>query len=168
MEDQQILDICKKDTVIAAKLFSADKIEIADWPILKCAFGCDSYGKNWTCPPHNDITPEKARKIIKDYKRAILLQFDSTDYKKIYNILLSIEKEILNNNFYKVFALSMGYCPLCDKCTVPNPCAFPELRRPPMEALGIDVFKTLKNIGIELKILKKGEKYTPYCIILLD
>lgn len=169
MEDEQILNMCKeKADIIDAQIFDTGRIVVSDWPILKCAFGCDSYNRNWTCPPYNPFTPEKARRIIREYSRAILLRFDSNDYRKIYATLLNIEKELFSKDFYKAFALSMGPCPLCDECAVPEPCRHPTQRRPPIESLGIDLFATLERVGKPIHTLNREDKYAPFCIVLLE
>jgi predicted metal-binding protein len=59
-----------------AIVISARDIVVEDRVALKCRFGCDEYGKRWTCPP---VVPtvEEFRRMLNDYQHAILIKFTS-------------------------------------------------------------------------------------------
>ncbi|TFH04495.1 MAG: DUF2284 domain-containing protein, partial [Methanosarcina sp.] len=51
-------------------------LDTADIPVenriaLKCAYGCRSYGKRLSCPPHI-LSIEDFRKVLREYKNALL------------------------------------------------------------------------------------------------
>ena len=55
------------------------------------------------------------------------------------------------------FAFAMVLCVKCDECAFPEPCRFPHLARPSMDAYGIDIGKTIDLFGFELKFDKEGK-----------
>ena len=133
----------------AAKVISAKSIVTAEWVRLKCQFGCDGYGYALTCPP-NSPTPEQTRRMLGDYKYAILVRGDeSSDIRKI---VTTLEREIFLDGYYKAFAMASGPCRLCAKC--PQFCTHPEQARPSMEACGIDVYATARASRFPIKVLK--------------
>jgi len=53
---------------------STDLIVVADWVRLKCRYGCRAYGKHLCCPPFAP-SPEEMRRVVSEYKTAILARF---------------------------------------------------------------------------------------------
>ena len=166
-----INDLAKKhEEIVAVKQFPVSKIVVEDWPVLKCQYGCDSFGKNWACPPSGD-GPEVLRRSLKDYKKALLVEGRSrtvADQKRFMKDVLAFEKELFLANFYKVFALMPGPCALCAKCTRPKPCRHPHEMRPEMAGMGVNLFETLKKMRISMKILAAPQEFRTYAIILLE
>lgn len=133
-----------------ARIISVDTIVVSSWVRLKCQFGCDGYGKCLTCPPFSP-TPEETAKIIKEYKKAILIHGD--EHTDISKIAVYLEREIFLAGYYKAFGMGAGPCELCGDCDVGKPCKKPYLARPSMEANGIDVFQTVRNNGFKIEVL---------------
>ena len=51
-----------------AKLIQTDQVVFDPRSYLKCRFGCNRWGKYWTCPPNMDISPkEEATAITVQY-----------------------------------------------------------------------------------------------------
>lgn len=61
---------------VDAKVVEADQVYVEDRVVLKCRAGCVGYGKKLTCPPHVP-TPEQFRKILGEYRHALLVKFRS-------------------------------------------------------------------------------------------
>ena len=166
-----ITDLASKHKeIISVKQFAASKIVVKDWTLLKCQFGCDSYSKNWACPPSGD-GPEVLRKALKDYRNALLVVGSTknvAEQKRFMKDVLAFEKELFLANFYKAFALMPGPCPICKTCTRPKPCRYPHRMRPEMAGMGVDLFATLKKLGIGMKVLTKPQEFKTYAIILLE
>lgn len=59
---------------VEAKVIPTNQIVIEDRVVLKCRSGCPSYGKKLTCPPFAPTVSE-FRKMLKDYKHAMLIKF---------------------------------------------------------------------------------------------
>ena len=152
-------------------LISTDKIITTDqWVRWKCEYGCPIYGQNLCCPPFTP-NPDDVKELIKEYKHALIVGFriESTKIgefrKKMQRCMLKIEGKAFTLQFLKAFAFNVGACVWCDECIVKelpkdvNPklaktyCKHKEKARPSMEAVGIDVFGTVENAGLQLKIL---------------
>jgi len=132
-----------------AKTILAKTVVAAEWVRIKCQFGCGGYGQCLTCPP-NSPTPAQTRAMLKFYKKALLVHGDEdTD---IRNIVVTLEREIFLDGYFKAFAMAAGPCLLCDKC--PEFCRHADKSRPAMEACGIDVYTTVRNNGYPIKVLK--------------
>ncbi|OPX64790.1 DUF2284 domain-containing protein [Methanoregula sp. PtaB.Bin085] len=59
-----------------AKVIPAADIVVEDRVPLKCRAGCKSYGTKLTCPPYVP-TPDEFRKILSEYRYALLVKFIS-------------------------------------------------------------------------------------------
>ncbi len=145
---------------------STDTIVIEPWTRLKCQYGCPNYKKSLTCTPYPPKSDEM-KKIVECYSKAILLEF-SKDYEKINKLVIEIEKECAREGFYKAFGLGAGSCNFCDECNLKE-CVKPDLARPSLSAVGVDVHKTIANNGYNiLGYDEKEDIYFCYGLILLD
>ena len=136
-----------------AKLIDTQNIVFDPRSYLKCRFGCNRWGKFWTCPPHLDISPELFMEAFEQYKQAIIIK--TTDPKMGQEVSVNIEKEAMLTHGCS-FAFAMALCVQCDECAYPDPCLFPHLARPSMDAYGVDIGKTLEPLGFKVKFDKKG------------
>jgi len=147
-----------------AKVISAKSIVAAEWVLLKCQFGCDGYGGCLTCPPHSPA-PEMTRRMLAYYKRALLIRGD--EYTDIRTIVVTLEREIFLDGYFKAFGMGAGPCNLCDECA--DTCRHAEQTRPSLEACGIDVYTTVRSNGYPIEVLKDtGCKGNYYGIILIE
>lgn len=149
-----------------AVLASTDKIVFDDRSHLKCRFGCGRWGNYWTCPPNLELSSELFMKAFKNYSQAIFMKV--SDPKLGQDIAVAIEKEAMLSHDCS-FAFAMAMCVQCEECAFPEPCRFPHLARPSMDAYGIDIGKTLEPLGFKVEFDKKGE-FIPnwYVMALLD
>jgi predicted metal-binding protein len=135
--------------------------------ILKCRWGCDfSKNKGIRCETHN-LSVEERREIIHSYHNIILLH--NHDAKALTHACLDIEKELFFDGYY--FAFTLRTCNYCDNCNVQKglDCPYPEKVRPCEEMFGIDVYKTVKNLGLPIEVLKsKDEMQNRYGFVLID
>ena len=65
-------NLCAAD----AKVIPASDVVVENRVPLKCRAGCIGYGKKLTCPPHVP-TPDEFRKILAEYRYALLVKFIS-------------------------------------------------------------------------------------------
>jgi len=67
-------------------------------------------------------------------------------------IITKVESEAFSRGYYLATGFVGGGCTKCATCVGPgNPCRFPFYARPPLEAVGIDVFKTAEKVGFKLE-----------------
>ncbi|MBA4392935.1 MAG: hypothetical protein C0407_05230 [Desulfobacca sp.] len=161
-----LLTKARKLGAVEARLLSTDSVVFDDRSHLKCRFGCGRWGKFWTCPPNLGLTQEEFNKAFDRYETAIL--FSTVDPKKGQEIALNLEKEAMLS-YGSIFAFALALCVQCEECAYPEPCRFPHLARPTMDAFGIDIGKTVEPLGFSVKFDGEG-KLLPawYSMVLLD
>ena len=146
-----------------AIIIPTDSIVTAEWVRWKCQYGCNGFG-GLTCPP-NSPTPDQTKKIIADYRNALLVHVD--EFINLNEMLIKLEKMLFLDGYYKAFMMGGGPCHLCKECS--EFCAHPDKARPSMEACGIDVYATVKVHGFPIKVLKsKHDKVNFYGLILIE
>ena len=150
-----------------AKQISADTIVTAPWVRLKCQYGCGVYGQCLTCPPYSP-SPRQTASMLEDYQSALLVHGE--DYVHVTNIVARIEREAFLDGYYKAFAMGSGPCSLCDECNIADAeCRNPGEARPAMEACGIDVFRTARNNGFCVEVVKnQSSAQNYYGVVLLE
>lgn len=147
---------------------------------LKNGEPCPAYGKNWACPPVSPNHMRTAKKLqrFRDFI-VIIYEFDLLVWKehlrikhpewnekkleqnafnshlyngKIYWGLRNLLKPYLARKSSNVYLLANADCRRCQKCAKKDgePCRHPEERIYSLEASGINVDESLRNIGYEL------------------
>ena len=149
-----------------AKLLKTSDIVFDPRSLLKCRFGCNRWGKYWTCQPHVKLTSEQFLEALERYKTAIAIQ--STDPKIAQEVTLAIEKKAMLE-LGAMYAFALVLCVLCEECAYPEPCRFPHLARPSMDGLGVDIAKTVEPLGFKVNFDPQGV-FLPawYSMVLLD
>lgn len=125
---------------------------------LNC-FYCTKYNINWRCPPN--IPDLNYYNIISEYDNLAIvyiimdinnnfdfIRIDSTN--KLHKSLLVLEQYFWNNNNSLATSFIGGSCKLCQNGCDKDKCKQPLRARIPIEAIGINVIKTLQNIGINI------------------
>jgi len=121
--------------------------------VLKCLFGCEDYGHMHTCPyQRSPLSMEEYHRIFKNYKHGIIIGCNNKH--DCQRISYEIERDCFLDGYY--FAFSLSDCGLCKKCAKASnmPCVFPKKSRPAFHGVGIDVFKTVRNLNLPLNVLK--------------
>ena len=139
---------------------------------MKCQFGCAGYGRTRCCPPYTP-TPEEMRKILDSYTYGILAHLH---WKKTYKTvdrfneaLVDLERRIFLDGYYKAWTLGCGPCDRCTECNIGGACLHPDRARPSMESCGIDVFKTAREHGLPINVLKDHkEERDSYGLVLIE
>ncbi|TWH51929.1 DUF2284 domain-containing protein [Sporomusa sp. KB1] len=170
--------VFKQDSFIDFKWINAKDIVVAQWVRFRCMFGCSSYGKSCTCPP-NVPTIEECKKMISEYNDVAVFHMEK-QLEKPEEIkswirdttikLLGLERDVFLSGYYKTFLISFGSCELCESCGVNRAeCKNPKMARLGADAMGIDVFSTVKNIGYPIHVLKDhSEAMNRYAFLLIE
>lgn len=151
-----------------AKEISTSIISIQDEIVELCKEPlCESYGESINCPPHT-ITPREFRENIRDYQKALIFKIDVDPeillsdkrfetFKTIYEIAAQLETLSLKAGYFLSKGFTAGSCkPVfcseyeCQALIDGSSCRYPDLARPSMEALGINVFKLIKDVGWDI------------------
>lgn len=156
----------EKAGALEAKVIPASSVVTAPWVRFKCQYGCDGYGACLTCPPYSP-SPDETARIVKEFERGILLHGD--DHVDITRLAAEMERELFLAGYYKAIAFGSGPCRLCDDCDLEGSCKHPALARPSMEAAGIDVFQTVRNNGLDIRVVTCPENKADYfALVLVD
>jgi predicted metal-binding protein len=125
--------------------------------LIKCMFGCSSWGIEHTCPSRpGALKPWEYQKIFERYRWGIIIH--SVEKKISQEVSFAIESEAFTNGYY--FAFSLSDCGLCRECAgyCNKPCVFPKKARPAFHSVGIDVFATVRKFGLPIETLKSQDE----------
>jgi len=158
-----------------AKIIPSRSIVTAEWVRLKCQYGCPGFGESLCCPPHSP-TPDMTRKVIDSYEKAILLHCrlrkgeGRSERSKIFReAIVRLEIEMFLAGYYKAWSMGCGPCDRCKKCRLSGPCRHGSEVRPSMEACGIDVFKTARDNGFTIEVVRRhGEEMNLFGLVLAE
>jgi len=158
-----------------AKMIDPGSVVTAEWVRLKCQYGCPGFGESLCCPPRTPA-PDMTRKVIGSYQKAILLhqrlpkrktrwgKFDS--FRKS---IVRLEIEIFLDGYYKAWSMGSGPCDLCKECNLSGTCKHGYEARPSMEACGIDVFKTARDNGFPIEVVRtRDEEMNIFGLVLVE
>ncbi|OHB81036.1 MAG: hypothetical protein A2W31_10460 [Planctomycetes bacterium RBG_16_64_10] len=156
-----------------AVIVSPQQVFTATWVRLRCQYGCSEYGQCLTCPPHSP-TPETTRRMLDEYRTAILLH--ASDGKSVRELGQRLERTAFLAGYYKAFAFLCGPCDLCRTCVDGQrkgrpavACQNPDLARPAMEAAGIDVFATARAARLPIEVVRSEQcPQNYYALVLVE
>ena len=158
-----------------AKIIDPGSVVTAEWVRLKCQYGCPGFGMSLCCPPRTP-TPDMTRKVIDCYQKAILLHRRLRkgerrgEMAKAFNeAVIRLETEMFLEVYYKAWGMGCGACDRCDQCNLSGPCRRGLEARPSMEACGIDVFKTARDNGFTMKVVRtRDEERNIFGLVLVE
>ena len=149
--------------VEGAKVIDPGSVVTAEWVRMKCQYGCPGFGMSLCCPPRTP-TPDTARKVIDSYRKAILLHQRLVKGEKraggrgaFSKAIVRLEIEIFLEGYYKAWSMGSGPCNLCKECNLSGSCRNGLEARPSMEACGIDVFKTARDNGFPVEVVRSRD-----------
>ena len=156
---------------------SGSELQVRQWVRFKCMFGCGSYGKKAACPPAVPSVPE-CRELFAEYGHVLILQItaqvelnDLTKWSREKNLaLLPLERDVFLAGYHKALLLFMDECRLCDDCPPARAdCRNPSQARPCPEALGMDVFSTVRSAGFAVEVLTEyNQEMKKYAFLLVE
>lgn len=133
---------------LEGRIIDPATVVTAPWVRLKCRYGCQCYNTNRCCPPHTP-TDDEMRRILDSYTCALLILFKG--HERVNEVVVSLEREMLKDGYYKAFAFGAGPCLLCETCDM-QLCSFPSDARPSLSGCGVDVFATVRANGFAMKV----------------
>jgi predicted metal-binding protein len=160
------------------KWIDTKDIVVAQWVRFRCLFGCPAYGKRGTCPP-NVPSIEECRQMISEYSQAAIFHFEKKvekgenrkDWTKdVVSKLVKLEREVFLAGYYKTLLFSFEACGFCDDCANDRlKCKNPRIARPGADAMGIDVYSTVRKAGYHIQVLKDfDEAMNRYAFLLVE
>lgn len=167
---EKYIHLAKELKMVNAMVISPQEISFDIRAILKCRWGCEyplySLHENIKCDTRN-TTYQERMEMLKRYHHILLVH--SHNAQELSEAVLEIERTAFLDGYY--FASAIRSCNLCEFCAVKqgNPCQTPEKIRPCDSSFGIDVYKTVRNLGLSCEVLKtKNDIQNRYGFVLLD
>lgn len=184
--NNKLVEQALENGATGAKVIPASGVAVAQWVRHKCQFGCRHFGKRFTCPPYAP-SPQETADTLRNYQQALLVEFRGRrigDYEEgnrnsIHKLLFELERQAFLDGCHGAIAYTAGPCRLCKECPAEKleeaslfhkkDCLNPKMARPSMEAAGIDVYKTVRQAGFEIHVVReKGEPYTSFGLVMLE
>ena len=148
--------------------FNLNDIVFDPRTVLKCVFGCADYGKLHTCPnQRSHLSMKEYEEIFRRYKGGVVV--GTNDKKKSQDISYELERKCFLDGYY--FAFSLSDCAICSECALGSKkeCRSPHMARPAFHSVGIDVFKTVRNLGMPIEVLRdRNETINWYSAVFID
>jgi len=156
-----------------AAVVPVSDIPVDDRVTLKCQIPrCFGYGVGANCPP-NTLKPAELRAQLEGYEWSVLVTVDVPPpviirdrdtivervaaYQSVFEIVAAVESLAFYDGHYLAFGLSAGscrhtFCGQAKDCSAMQglKCRFPLKSRPSMEAVGIDVYKMIAQLGWDI------------------
>ena len=175
---EKIEELVKKHKVNDFKWMDPNKFVIEQWVRMKCVYGCEEYGKTATCPPNVPSIAE-CKEFFKGYTSSLVIHYSGSFEKpeerhlwtkNINSQLLALEREVFISGFRKAFLLFLDSCTFCDGCpSKREKCKKPREARPTSEALGMDVYATVRQIGFPIQVLSDySQTMNRYAFLLIE
>lgn len=153
-------------------------IVVSQWVRMKCMYGCAEYGRTASCPP-NVPSVQECRQFFDEYKTGAILHFEKQVDKpedrhawsrKVNQRLLKLERDVFVAGYEKAFLLFMDSCCICKECPgVREECRQPRLARPSPEAMGVDVFSTVRRYDYPIEVLSEySQAMHRYAFLLIE
>ena len=158
MEDKlkKYIDMALSMNADHAVAVDVDEIAFDSRTLLKCMFGCSSWGKGPTCPSKPGfLKPWELESILRKYSKVIIIH--SCDKHISQDVSFALEREAFLDG--DALAFSMSDCALCEQCagSVGEECRNIRKARPSFHSVGIDIFSTVKKQGLPLETLKNQD-----------
>lgn len=178
---KMLTDKAKAKGASSVKLISTADVFVEDYVRQKCQYGCKMFGIRLTCPPYTPV-PDETREWLRNYKKALLIEFSGMrkedEQRQVHEIGVELERDAFLSGLYRPLILVSGPCRYCTPCVAEQAadrgtmtkanCKFPMKARPSMESVGIEVYKTVRKAGLKVDIVKGGEPYKSFLLLLLE
>jgi predicted metal-binding protein len=153
-------------------------IVVSRWVRMKCMFGCVEYGKVACCPP-NTPSVDECKGFFGEYSEGVVFHFEKRVQKpenrhewarNVNERLLRLEREVFLAGYPKTFLLFMDSCSLCRDCAGERVlCKNKKSARPPPEAMAVDVFSTVRQLGYPIEVLRDySQTMNRYAFLLVE
>jgi predicted metal-binding protein len=152
-------------------------IVVSRWVRMKCMFGCTEYGKIACCPP-NTPSVDECKSFFSEYSEGAIVHFEKKledpeerhEWARDNNEkLLGLERDVFLADNPKTFLLFMDFCSLCKNCGEERiKCKNKKSARPPPEAMAVDVFSTVRQLGYPIEVLQDySQTMNRYAFLLI-
>ncbi len=168
MDYSAYIDYALKEGAADCVEFTLDEVCFDSRTLLKCMFGCSDWGRNHTCPSRaGNASLAEYREMLSRYRGGVIIH--THDKALSQRISFEIERRAFIDGYY--FAFSMSDCSICRECAAvaDTPCRDPKRARPALHSVGIDVFKTVRALGMNISTLSSADdEQNWYSAVFID
>jgi predicted metal-binding protein len=93
--------------------------------------------------------------------------WDVRVWKKLHGVVCDVERDAFRRGFHLSTGFVAERCKLCKECDVTAPCRRPWEARASMEAMSIDVYRTVQKAGFRIKWGKR-DSVTLFGLVLVE
>ena len=164
---EKYTQLAKELKMVNAMIISPQDICFDIRAVLKCRWGCEDFFQEDIRCHSRDTTYQERVEMVKRYNHILLVH--SHDARELSVAVLEIERTAFLDGYY--FAFAIRTCNLCKVCAVQqgNPCPTPDKVRPCDQSFGIDVYETVRNLGLPCEVLQnRNDIQNRYGFVLLD
>ena len=165
---KELLQFLSEENEMAVGVLIDPKDLIFEENVKMNCFYCGKYGNNWRCPPN--LPNIDFPKMMAEYNQGLFVYL-IYDYKNLeeYNVvrtessvtlhklLLTLEKWMWHHNSPNAISFTAGSCKLCKSGCGKDKCNNPYMSRTPLEATGVNIVKSVKKYGIDIKFPPKKQ-----------
>jgi len=165
---QIYIDLALQKGASHAVLVTPEDIAFDGRTLLKCMFGCGDWGKGPTCPSREGfLKPWEIEPLLRKYEAVLIIH--ALDKKTAQAASYAVERAAFLDG--DALAFSMSDCALCAECAGHNgdSCRNAHMARPAFHSVGIDVFRTVRPLGLPLQTLaSESEDQNWYAAVWLN
>jgi len=99
--------------------------------------------------------------------RRVYDPWDVRTWRKLHSVVCDVERDAFRRGFHLSTGLVGERCKLCEECDVSAPCRRPFEARASMEALSIDVTRTVQKAGFKIDWGNR-DSVTLFGLVLVD
>lgn len=168
IEREQLLSFIQNKNNNAEGVFIDPKDLVFEENVKMNCFYCGRYNNNWRCPPN--LPNIDFQKMVSEYDAGLFVALNyhidhDEDYDVIraesslvlHKLLLTLEKWMWDHNSANAISFIAGSCKLCKGGCGKERCNNPYMSRSPLEATGVNIVKSAKQYGIDIKFPTKKE-----------
>ncbi len=178
MDEAKIESIIRQNCFDDFRWTSGEDVEVRQWVRFKCMFGCRGFNTKPTCPPNIPSIAE-CRSFISEYEKIAVIHIpvklatpkDGKEWGKQVNArLLEAERAVFLAGYHKAYLLLTSTCRSCEECVGGDgDCKNPRLARPTPEAVGIDVFGTVRKLKYPIEVLTdRDQMMNKYAFLMVE
>lgn len=178
-----LLDAARGAGATRAIVTSTSSIRVDPRVRLKCMIPrCPSYGRNLMCPPNLPAVKEFEEALAR-YSRVVMIQVEAAPATggsitrpevhqgalRLHRAVSAVEKKAFEMGFVLAAGLIGGACRLCDTCVAADDgkaCRHPFEARPSMEGMGIDVIRTVRELGLDAEFPAGNRAVWTGCVLV--
>lgn len=159
---ESLLAFLKEKNAMAEGIFIDPNDLVFEESVKMNCYYCGKYNNNWRCPPN--LPDVDFRKMMSEYEAGLFValtypigsteDFDTVRTESsvtLHKLLLALEKWMWVHNSSTAISFTAGSCKLCKGGCGKDRCNNPYMSRSPLEATGVNVVKSARKYGIDIK-----------------